>query len=151
MIAAVWMLRNQQTLLMTAQGRFKDMRKCMMIEASIVAGIGTLGYLSYGLKGMLIAKLAGTLYMCGRLMVYNYRNILHMSMTRKFQNVLLSLATILCTSILMRYVPIDGSANFADWMFKACCTFIISLIMTLVAWSIFRKGDMSVIANKMNK
>lgn len=151
MIAAVWMLRNQQTLLMTAQGRFKDMRTCMMIEASIVAGIGALGYLSYGLKGMLIAKLAGTLYMCGRLMVYNYRNILHMSMTRKFQNVLLSLATILCTSILMRYVPIDGSANFADWMFKACCTFIISLIMTLVAWSIFRKGDMSVIANKMNK
>ena len=142
MIAAVWMLRNQQTLLMTAQGRFKDMRKPMMIEAIIVVVIGALGYMAYGLKGMLIAKLVGTLYMCSRLMVYNYREILHTNMTHKIQNILLSFVAIICTGLLMYFIPIDGDANLLNWVFKACCTFVVSLIMTIIIWGVFRKGEM---------
>ena len=139
MIAAVWMLRNQQTLLMTAQGRFKDIRRSMMIEAIIVVVIGALGYMAFGLKGMLIAKLVGTLYMCSRLMVYNYREILHTNMTHKLQNILLSLVAIICTGLLMYFMPIDGDINLLNWVFKACCTFVISSIITIVIWCIFQK------------
>ena len=141
MIAAVWMLRNQQTLLMTAQGRFKDIRRSMMIETIIVVVIGALGYMAFGLKGMLIAKLVGTLYMCSRLMVYNYREILHTNMTHKLQNILLSLVAIICTGLLMYFMPIDGDTNLLNWVFKACCTFVISSIITIVVWCIFQKGN----------
>ena len=114
----------------------------MMIEAIIVVVIGALGYMAYGLKGMLIAKLVGTLYMCSRLMVYNYREILHTNMTHKIQNILLSFVAIICTGLLMYFIPIDGDANLLNWVFKACSTFVVSLIMTIIIWGVFRKGEM---------
>lgn len=151
MIAAMWMLRNQQTLLMTALGRFKDMKNSMIIEALIVAGAGALGYLAYGLKGMLIAKLAATLYMCGKLIVYNYKTILHVSMIRKFQNIFLSIIVILCINILVQYVPVNESADWADWVLEACCVFVIALIITVALWRVFRKGDLSIISKKIKE
>lgn len=150
-IAAAWMLRNQQTLLMTAQGRFKDMRKYMMIEAFIVAIGGTVGYLVYGLKGMLIAKLVGTIYMSVCLAIYNYKAILQTDIARKIQNILLSMLSILCVCIVMHYVPIHGFDSLYMWVISACCTFGISVIITLTVWFIFRKGDISVIVKRIKK
>ena len=147
-IAAVWMLRNQQTLLMTAKGRFRDMRKSMLIEAIIVAIGGALGYKICGIKGVLIAKLIGTLYMFICLAMYNYRNILQTRIKRKVQNILLSIISIIGARFMLYYVPIRGSANFLNWLLYACFVFVVSLMITLAVWSIFRKDDIFAIIKK---
>lgn len=147
-IAAVWMLRNQQTLLMTAKGRFRDMRKSMLIEAIIVAIGGALSYKICGIKGVLIAKLIGTLYMFICLAMYNYRNILQTRIKRKVQNILLSITSIIGARFMLYYVPIRGSANFLNWLLYACFVFVVSLMITLAVWSIFRKDDIFAIIKK---
>lgn len=149
LIAATWMLRNQQTLLMTALGRFKDMRKSMMVEAGIVAGGGAVGYITFGLKGVLIAKLAGTLYMCVRLTIYNYKDILHTSLISKMQNILLSLLSIACICFVSHLLPAQNTATLFAWLIRACGVFAISLMVTLALWSVFRRSDIIQLAKKI--
>ena len=150
-IAAIWMLRNQQTLLMTAQGRFKDMCKSMMIESAIVVVGGAFAYVVCGLKGMLIAKLAGTIFMYIRLMVYNYTNILGTSVNKKIRNIILSLVEICCIGFITHYIPIDGSKSLINWLFEACCVAVVSITIVLLLSFVFRKDDFSVILKKTRR
>lgn len=149
LIAATWMLRNQQTLLMTAQGRFRDMRRSMMVEACFVFAGGALGYVTFGLKGLLIAKLAGTLFMCIRLTVYNYKDILHSSLIPKVKNILLSVVSILIVSFALHHFPLNSATVFFEWLLSACCTFAVSLITTLILWGVFRRKDVAPIITKL--
>ena len=120
-----------------------------MVEACFVFAGGALGYVTFGLKGLLIAKLAGTLFMCIRLTVYNYKDILHSSLIPKVKNILLSVVSILIVSFALHHFPLNSATVFFEWLLSACCTFAVSLITTLILWGVFRRKDVAPIITKL--
>lgn len=139
-IGALWMLRNQETLLMTAKGNFKDMRRSMAVEAAVVILGGVVGYRLAGLKGMLLAKVLSVIYMAISLMKYTYIDILHIGVIKKIRSILISctaiLATYLCCFEIQKAFVIR---NLLQWIVLACICGVIAVMVSFFAFWLFDK------------
>lgn len=138
LIGALWMLRNQETLLMTARGRFKDMRKPMTIEAVIVVMGGALLYYMWGMRGMLIAKVFSVLYMTIVLMKYTYVNLLEETVTYKIKKICISLISV-CVTFTIGYWIRDffHIESLIGWIYYAVVCGIIAMVSTFIVGIIF--------------
>lgn len=141
LIGSLWMLRNQETLLMTARGRFKDMRKPMTIEAIIVIVGGALLYSIWGMRGMLIAKVLSVLYMTIVLMRYTYVILLQETMIPKIKNIGVSLIAICLTFAIGYWIrgffSIDG---LIGWIYYALACGMIAVVSTSIIGILFKNS-----------
>lgn len=140
LIGAFWMLRNEETLLMSAKGRFQDMQGPMCIEACIVIIGGGIFYLVFGMKGLLTAKLVSALYMAKKLVQYTHTKLLYETTATKLKNVGISLLEI-CL-ILILSIPIGQFfifSNFFIWIIYAIICGTISTIVTGLGALFFHK------------
>ena len=143
-ICALWMLRNQQTLLMTARGNFKDMRNHMSIEAIITIFGGMLLYKKFGLKGILIAKSFATLYSMVCFMEYNYNHILHMGIGQKLKRIFVSIFAIACLKIVAHVLNFGAvGVSIIHWGITASVTAVLAAVIIFVWWYIFLKNEIN--------
>jgi len=143
-IAALWLLRNQLTLLMSAQGRFKDIRRAMTIEAAIVlcGGIGL--YFVWEMKGVLVAKAISALYMVIVLMRYTHKVLLQESISEKLRRVGVSLVGIILAYIVGQFLGENICVDsFVDWIVLAMVQGTVSVVCVVIVYGSFYYRDMS--------
>lgn len=142
-ICALWMLRNQQTLLMTARGNFKEMRKAIVIESMIVVVGGASFYWMWDLKGMLMAKVFATTYMVITLMHFSYKNILQVSVRTKMKRILLSAVSVASTAAISnRFFWVFEKNSLISWMIQATIVGIIGCLVTTAIWLVSEKPEL---------
>lgn len=71
LIASSWTLRNAQTVLYAASGRFRDLRAGFVVEATLCVVLSSIGFYVWGLLGLLIGRLISILY---RVADFAYKN-----------------------------------------------------------------------------
>lgn len=148
-IGAGWMLRNQLTLLLTAKGFFKNLRKAMSVEALIVLLGGSVFFLVMGLKGMLIAKIVSVVYMIVQLSCYTYKGILEMSMKGKIKRISLSVLVIVIMSMIGANISKGSNESLIIWFMQACIVALTSALVTICVWRIFAKREFRAIMTKV--
>ena len=152
LIGATWMLRNQETLLMTAKGRFKDIRKPMAVEAITVILGGVIFYVIFDMKGLLLAKLASVIYMVTYLMKYTYQKLLEETVRPKLKNIAVSLLEIAIIVLLTYPIQVFFVFDqFLQWLLYAVICGLISIAVALSCAFIFQKELASDIKKKLVK
>ena len=134
-VGATWMLRNQQTLLMSANGSFRNIRNPMFWETAIVLVGGGIGYYIEGLSGMLLAKIIATIFVLYFLVIYTYKKMLSLNSMNKIYNIFMSLVAIGITYIVVKYFSNNlVISNFTEWVVYAIASTLISILITSVVW-----------------
>ena len=135
-VGALWILRNESTLLLTAKGEFQAMRKSMVIETLLVLVLGCLLYLKWDLKGLLMAKIIATVFSFVSLTKVTYSKVLMLNTNGKLKRVLVSCgciaAVIIASNALSSYIAIS---SMLGWLFYACMIALVAVFVVIVAWT----------------
>lgn len=99
-LGGVWVIRNQQSVPVTAAGRFKQMQKGHIIEAILAVGLCIGGLLIWGLEGMLAGRLLAAIYRAVDLTVHNSKHVVKTKIRFTVGHILWSTAVILVINVL---------------------------------------------------
>lgn len=137
-IGALWILRNESTLLLTARGEFHTMRKSMLLETLLVTGLGALLYFFAGLKGVLFAKIVATLFSFVSLSIVLYSKILQLSIRGKMKRLIVSCGCItIVLAVNFAVSPLLSISSIFSWLLYACTVAGGAMIVVFLAWCVF--------------
>jgi len=135
-VGALWILRNESTLLLTAKGEFQAMRKSMLIETLLVVVLGCLLYLKWDLKGLLMAKIIATVFSFVSLTKVTYSKVLMLKTNGKLKRLLISCgciaAVITVSNALSSYITIS---SMLSWVLYAGLIAVIAIFIVIAAWT----------------
>lgn len=119
-LGGAWVIRNQQSVPVTAAGRFKQMQKGHIIEAVLTVVLSLGGLLLWGLEGLVAGRALSALYRAVDLAIHNNRHVVHMKLGFTIRQILLSAAVLLALNglfaLLQRYWMVD---TIPEWILLA--------------------------------
>lgn len=132
LIGAFWTIRNQQSTLITAAGRFREIRNGNIIEASLTIIFSMIGFMTYGLVGMLVGRLLVTIYRALDFIIYNNKFVIRISLRFTFWQIGLSVITIGASYKVLSLVLKSFPVTFLSWTIEAIVCAVISAIVVLM-------------------
>lgn len=133
-IAACWTLRNAETVLFTAAGRFREHRRGFAIEACICVVLSVAGCAAFGLAGLLLGRLVSSAYRVVDLARRNARDYLDCSvlgMVRLYAPALLvfALGSVCCFAV---FDVVNLSTSVASFLIQVLIAVFVATACALV-------------------
>jgi hypothetical protein len=128
-----WMIRCQQTIILSSEGEFKQMRWGAIVEAVLVVGFSIGGYFLWGLAGLLFGKLIGVLYRMIELVIVNNLKKNMDSLRFTIKEILVSLlsSTLSILLLLSIFNFLNLSSSLLHWILQALIAVLVSGVVTL--------------------
>ncbi|EGW38466.1 membrane protein [Desulfosporosinus sp. OT] len=137
LIGASWTIRNQQSILIVAAGRFREIRNGSIIEASLTVILSMVGFMTYGLVGMLIGRLLVTMYRAVDYIIHCNKYVVKISMGFTFWQICLSIVSVGASYTVSSLVFTSYPDSFVSWTVEAICCAVVCAAVMLVFRLIF--------------
>lgn len=133
-----------------AAGHFKQTKKYSSNEVIINLALSIFLVQKYGLVGIAIGTLVSSIY---KTIVYtNYlsKNILNRNKWICYKKCFISIFEIFTIIIVMKYINLNTSIDYLNWIFNAVICILVSSTIVGVGILIFNKKDFEQFLNKLN-
>lgn len=131
LIGAIWAIRNQQLTIITAAGKFREIRNGNIIEALLTVIFSIIGFKLFGLVGILASRLLVTVCRAFDFILYSNKYILKMPREFTFGQIGISAINVILfygiASLAIRSYP----DTFLSWTMEAVLCAIVSTVFTL--------------------
>lgn len=133
LMCALWMIRCQQTIALSAAGEYRKMRYGAIIEAVIVIAGSFVGYLLYGVAGSVFGKCVGLAFRVVELVFNNGSKKFLDSTLYTFKKIGISLIalTISVSSSYLLLKALSIKSSWLGWIIMALLSGAIALVVTL--------------------
>lgn len=129
-IAMCWTLRNAQTVLFTAAGRFRELRSSFVMEAVLCIVLSSLGFYFYGLVGLLFGRLCASAYRVFDFAWRNSRYVLGLPI-RETAKAFVAAPFFLMIGVLgcqLIFLTLEFSVSIGGWLARALVSFALSAL-----------------------
>ena len=151
-LGAVWSVRIQQSVLIVAAGKFKEIQRGSIIEAVLAVLLSAVGLMIWGLEGMMIGRVIAALYRMVDFIRLSHRQVLKIKLRVTFKGIILSTVLILLVNLatvwVSNQIPID---TYVKWGLFALAIAVVSLIMALIGHLLLYREQAQVIIRKYIK
>lgn len=131
-LGAVWSVRIQQSILIVAAGKFKEIQRGSILEAVLAIVLSLAGLYLGGLEGLLLGRVLAALYRAIDFTRFSHRYVLEASPWLTVKGILGSSVVIaavgLSSHALLTRISID---NYIQWALYALCVAFCSGILSL--------------------
>lgn len=140
-LGAVWSVRIQQSVLIVAAGKFKEIQRNSIVETVLAVFLAIVGMVLGGLEGMLLGRCLGAIYRMIDFLIFGHREVLKMNPWVTVKGILSSTAVILGLNLLnwriLEYIAID---SYIAWGAYAIGIAILAgCISTAVTFMVYQK------------
>ncbi|MFA6377571.1 MAG: hypothetical protein WCW63_02985 [Acholeplasmataceae bacterium] len=149
-VIGLYSIRNQQTIVLSAQGEFKQMRFGVIIEGILNVGLSILGLILYGLVGLLIGRVISLLFRIVEITILNNAKKNMNSLCFTIKNIFLSFFSMFL-SICLFYLIVSTGNGWFSWIRAGIAIAVISTIITLVLNYIFNYKTFNSIIFRLTK
>lgn len=141
LLGAMWVIRNQQSVLIVAAGKFKEIQKGSIIEAILTLVLSIVGLFVLGIEGLLLGRIISALYRMIDFIRYGNREVIGINPRFTIVQILISTCVILViygiSSILRSMFIVD---SYVRWIVFSCLIAIISTVTSLlINWLLNRE------------
>jgi O-antigen/teichoic acid export membrane protein len=146
----LYLIRNQQTIVLSAQGEFRQMRFGVIAESVLNIGLSILGFVLYGLVGLLIGRVISTGFRTIEILILNNnkRNMISLGFTIK--NIMISfLSTALSAGFF--FLLSSHIEGWFSWIRAGVAAAIISTTVAIVFQYVFNKRSFENILVRFKK
>lgn len=133
LIGAFWTIRNQQSILINAAGKYNEIRNGSVIEAALTGTLSLVGFKMFGLTGLLGGRLLATVYRAMDFVLICNKHIVKIPIHFTLWQIGLSMATVCVSYAILTLVFTSYPDSIGAWMIEAVfCATINALIMVAV-------------------
>ena len=132
-LGAGWVIRNQQSVIIVAAGKFKEIQKNSVIEAGLTLILSVIGLLFGGLEGLLIGRIISTFYRIIDFVCFNSKNVVKVKCSFTVKQIIVGFFVIVSLYIISGYIMQIWSVNsILRWIIMAFGTVIVALIISSI-------------------
>ncbi len=151
-IGAFWTIRNQQSIIVTAAGRYREMRNGNIYEAILAVVLSIFGYKYFGLIGLLAGRLISAIYRTIDFIFHNNRHVLKVPVTFTVRQIFLSVVCIVISYSISSLVFSSYQAKtFVNWIYEAVISGIISALIIIVFRLIIDNRMTNIVFKRLKK
>ena len=152
LLGAFWTLRNMQSLTITAAGRYREMRTGFVVETGLTLAVSSVGYVLFGLTGVLAGRLVSTIYRFVDLSLHNFRHVLKCDAARFVKRMAVAWLSVAIASgayrLLSTTVEYTSLTIWAQW--AVVCLGVSAAVTVLLGWLLVPE-DMRVLRHMVSK
>ena len=137
LIGAFWTIRNQQSILIVAAGRYREIRNGSMIEASLTVILSIVGFMIFGLVGMLVGRLLVTIYRAIDFIIYCNKYVVKISTGFTFWQIGLSIISVGASYAISFLVFRSYPDTIGSWTIEAVRWAAVSAAVMLIFRLVF--------------
>lgn len=141
-LGAIWVIRNQQSVLIVAAGKFKEIQKGSIFEAVLTIVLSLVGLYLLGIQGLLLGRILSALFRAVDFIRYGNKEVIKIAPRFTGGQIILSICVILavygCSKILCCVYSID---SYLDWILFACFISIIAVLISIISNWVFNKDQ----------
>lgn len=140
-LGAIWVIRNQQSVIIVAAGKFKEIQKASIVEAVLTIALSSIGLFLMGLEGLLIGRIIAAFYRMINFIQFDAKEVLKYNSWFTFQQIIISISIVIVVYFMGNAVQqIFYIKSYFHWVGLACITVFISLTLSLMAsWFINKR------------
>lgn len=131
-LGAAWVIRNQQSVLIVAAGKFKEIQRRSIIEAVLTIVLSTAGMLWWGLEGLIVGRIIAAFYRMIDFVIFNSRCVVMTNVSFTVKQIGISAGAISLVYLLGRQIQklfiVD---TYVRWVLYAIIIGIISVIFAV--------------------
>ncbi len=151
-LGAVWSVRIQQSVLIVAAGKFKEIQRGSIVEAVLAVVLSAVGLILWGLEGMMIGRVIAAFYRMVDFTRFSHRHVLKIKLWITFKGVLLSTVMIVLVNMATTWIsakfPID---TYVKWGLFAVVIALGSLVLALIGHMLLYREQARAIIRKYIK
>lgn len=151
-LGAAWSVRIQQSVLIVAAGKFKEIQRNSIIEAALAVILSAVGLLLWGLEGMMIGRVLAALYRMVDFTHFSHRHVMKMKQGITYKGIVGStviiLAMNLITAILSARWHID---TYLKWGVCAVVVAVCSGVLAVGGHVLLYRQQARAIFSKFSK
>lgn len=140
LIGAFWTIRNQQSILIVAAGKYEEIRNGSIIEAVLTIIFSTAGFMMYGLVGMLGGRLIAAIYRATDFAIFCNKYIVRTSIRFTLWQIGLSIVTVCISYAVLTLVFRSYPDSYVSWIIEAGWCAVINAVILLAVRMSFDRG-----------
>ena len=150
LLGAIWVIRNQQSVIIVAAGRFQDIQKGSIIEAVLTVGLSLFGLVFLGIDGIILGRIIAATYRMIDFILYCNKNIIQIEPKYTFYQIGISITNIIFIYIFSRIVMHFLVINtYFEWMLCATIIGCVSIVSSILINVIVNRNQMKSILNRI--
>lgn len=150
LLGAIWVIRNQQSVIIVAAGRFQDIQKGSIIEAVLTVGLSLIGLVFLGIDGIILGRIIAATYRMIDFILYCNKNIIQIEPKYTFYQIGISITNIIFIYIFSRIVMHFLVINtYFEWMLCATIIGCVSIVSSILINVIVNRNQMKSILNRI--
>jgi O-antigen/teichoic acid export membrane protein len=152
LLGAVWSVRIQQSVLIVAAGKFKEIQKNSIIEALLAVLLSAVGLYFGGLEGMMVGRVIAAAYRMVDFIRFNHRAVLSMKTGITVKGIIGSAVVIvgihLASGYLLNMIQID---TYIKWAVYAVGVAVCAGIAGVLVNSLLYRQQAAALLRKLRK
>jgi O-antigen/teichoic acid export membrane protein len=146
LLGGIWIIRNQQSVVIVAAGKFKEIQKGSIIEAFLTLSLTIIGLIIMGIEGMMIGWIISAFYRAFDFMLFNNRALIKSSLKLTCKIILISILSVVVTNIIALGIQsIININSYLKWFVFACLIAGLSGLNVLILLYIFERNAFKLI------
>lgn len=147
-LGALWVIRNQQSVIIVAAGKFKEIQMGSVVEAIMTIVLSILGLSFFGLEGLLIGRIISAFYRVIDFVIFSSKNVLENEAMYTFKKIFKSTVVVVFINVIIdmfsEFVVID---SYITWIVEA----IVVSILSILGYYLIDKEFRMVVCNFVKK
>lgn len=128
-LGALWVIRNQQSVIIVAAGKFKEIQTGSIIEAIMTILLSIFGLWFWGLEGLLVGRIISASYRVVDFVLFSSKNVLENEAIYTINKILKSSIVVVFINIIIyissEFIVVD---SYITWIGEAIIVSILSII-----------------------
>ena len=146
---AMWIIRNQQSVIIVSAGKFRDIRLGSIVEAVLVIVFSTLGWIFFGIIGLMFGRLVSVVYRMIDFIYFNSKYIVKTPIMYTIKQIFISIFSVILSTVILVKLPNLFNSTYTSWILQALLCFIISAISTICLRFVFDRDNTITILKKL--
>lgn len=133
LLAGAWIIRNQQSVPVTAAGRFRQMQRGNIIEAVLTVALCLTGLYLWGLEGLVAGRALSALYRGVEMTLHNSRHVVKLPVKETLRRVVPSVLTVaIVVAVFAAVQQLWNVDTVTEWLLLAVLCALVSTAGALV-------------------
>lgn len=151
LLGALWVIRNQQSVIIVAAGKFKEIQKGSIIEAVLTIVLSFAGLAIWGLEGLVAGRCIAAGYRVVDFIRFNSQNVVKVEI--RFTVCQVGISVVLVALIYMvaqKFLSLFTVDTYTGWAIKACIVVGVAILMAII-FGLMNWKNLSRISEKIIK
>lgn len=145
----LYCIRIPYQLIIQAAGHYKQTRNGAILEAIINVTISICLVIKFGLLGVAVGTLIATIFRTTQLAYYALKNIVKTNFGSYIYKCIISFIQIIIIICIVNVISLTIPMNYWEWIIKAICTGIISVIVVTITTFVCYKKEFKLTMSKI--